>query len=133
MKGIQSYFTSNSLKRTSESFVNGNIATFSTENKKPKLENANEDKSHNSDPSNNLDTNVKFLNQETSGSEQWGPFSHIENDWKAALLSEVNKPYFQKLTEFVDNEYKTKTVYPPINQIFTAFNLCELNNVKVKY
>lgn len=56
----------------------------------------------------------------------------IEESWKMALLDEFDKDYFIKLTDFVRSEYISgKTVYPaPIN-IFNAFNLCPLDQVKV--
>ncbi len=55
----------------------------------------------------------------------------IESSWKEALKAEFEKDYFVKLTEFVRNEYREHTCYPPGNEIFNAFNLCPLNNVKV--
>ena len=55
----------------------------------------------------------------------------IESTWKEALKAEFEKDYFTKLTEFVRNEYREHTCYPPGNEIFNAFNLCPLNNVKV--
>ena len=55
----------------------------------------------------------------------------IESTWKEALKAEFEKDYFMKLTEFVRNEYREHTCYPPGNEIFNAFNLCPLNNVKV--
>lgn len=56
----------------------------------------------------------------------------IEQSWKDALTNEFNKEYFVKLTDFVRNEYMSgKNVYPAPKNIFNAFNLCPLNNVKV--
>ena len=56
----------------------------------------------------------------------------IEESWKNALASEFAKDYFKSLTDFVRNEYMSgKTVYPEPKNIFNAFNLCPLNNVKV--
>ena len=56
----------------------------------------------------------------------------IEESWKNALASEFTKDYFKSLTDFVRNEYMSgKTVYPEPKNIFNAFNLCPLNNVKV--
>ena len=56
----------------------------------------------------------------------------IEESWKNALASEFEKDYFKKLTDFVRGEYMSgKTVYPEPKNIFNAFNLCPLNNVKV--
>lgn len=55
----------------------------------------------------------------------------IEETWKTALEDEFSKDYFIRLTDFVRNEYKTTTVYPPGKLIFNAFNLCPFNKVKV--
>lgn len=55
----------------------------------------------------------------------------IEASWKDALKEEFEKDYFIKLTEFVRNEYRQHTCYPPGNEIFNAFNLCPLSKVKV--
>lgn len=55
----------------------------------------------------------------------------IEESWKAHLQEEFNKPYFERLAEFVRQEYVDKTVYPPAKLIFNAFNRCPFNEVKV--
>lgn len=56
----------------------------------------------------------------------------IEESWKNALSGEFEKEYFQKLTDFVRGEYLSgKTVYPEPKNIFNAFNLCPLNEVRV--
>lgn len=54
----------------------------------------------------------------------------IESSWKAKLSDEFNKAYFTRLSEFVRNEYTTKTIYPPGSLIFNAFNLCPFNKLK---
>ena len=56
----------------------------------------------------------------------------IEQSWKDVLSGEFEKEYFQKLTDFVRAEYKSgKTIYPKPQNIFNAFNLCPLSDVKV--
>ncbi|MBO7645303.1 MAG: uracil-DNA glycosylase, partial [Alphaproteobacteria bacterium] len=56
----------------------------------------------------------------------------IEDSWKNALSTEFEKDYFKKLTEFVRGEYLSgQTIYPAPKNIFNAFNLCPLNQVKV--
>jgi uracil-DNA glycosylase len=55
----------------------------------------------------------------------------IESSWKEALKHEFGKEYFVNLVEFVKEEYRTKTVYPPAGLIFNAFNLCPFSDVKV--
>ena len=55
----------------------------------------------------------------------------IGNDWDEVLKDEFEKNYFIEMMEFVDSEYKTKTVYPPYENIFNAFKLTPLNEVNV--
>jgi hypothetical protein len=51
--------------------------------------------------------------------------------WSGLLGDEFAKSYFRTLMKYVDQEYKTATVYPPQEQIFTAFHTCDLNQLKV--
>ena len=56
----------------------------------------------------------------------------IEQSWKDVLSEEFEKDYFKNLTDFVRNEYLSgKTIYPEPKDIFNAFNLCPLSQVKV--
>ncbi len=55
----------------------------------------------------------------------------LAESWKQHLRFEFEKPYFQELIEFVKQEYKTQTVYPPGKEIFRAFDLCPLPAVRV--
>lgn len=57
--------------------------------------------------------------------------SMISNDWLAALSGEFRKPYYKKLFEFVKQEYNTTQVFPPADDIFNAFHLTPLGEVKV--
>lgn len=54
----------------------------------------------------------------------------IENSWKLQLNSEFSKPYFEELTNFVREEYKTKIIYPPARLIFNSFDTCPFDEVK---
>ncbi|MBG0859893.1 MAG: uracil-DNA glycosylase [Bacteroidales bacterium] len=54
----------------------------------------------------------------------------IEQSWKIRLGEEFNKKYFKKLSEFIREEYRTKTIYPPAKLIFNAFNMCPFERVK---
>jgi len=54
----------------------------------------------------------------------------IEESWKGRLQGEFDKDYFRKLTDFVREEYRSKTVFPPGNLIFNAFELCPFHRVK---
>lgn len=55
----------------------------------------------------------------------------IEESWKNVLKDEFNKEYFIKLKEYLVEEKKKYTVYPPGSQIFAAFNHTPFNSVKV--
>jgi uracil-DNA glycosylase len=51
--------------------------------------------------------------------------------WKIIVESEIVKPYFKDLTNFVEAEYKTQRCFPPKEAIFHAFNCCSFENLKV--
>ena len=51
--------------------------------------------------------------------------------WKEWLEEEWKKPYFKELSAFLHNEYKTKDIYPPKEKVFTAFNVCTYDDIKV--
>lgn len=55
----------------------------------------------------------------------------ISNDWLAPLSQEFKKPYYRSLYERVVREYNSYTVYPPKDEIFTAYELAPLADVKV--
>jgi Uracil DNA glycosylase len=55
----------------------------------------------------------------------------IDSSWKSNLQAEFDKPYFNNLVSFVKNEYQKHTCYPPGNQIFSAFDHCKFDNLKV--
>jgi len=55
----------------------------------------------------------------------------IHESWKKYLQTEFDKPYFRDLTQYVDNQYKTETCFPPEDLIFNAFNTCTLEVLKV--
>ncbi len=55
----------------------------------------------------------------------------IETTWREALAEEFDKDYFKQLIAFVHEEYTNNVCYPPGKEIFNAFNLCPLPDVKV--
>ena len=57
--------------------------------------------------------------------------SMINNDWLTELGEEFHKPYYKELYHFVLNEYNTTQVFPPADDIFNAFHLTPLSEVKV--
>lgn len=57
--------------------------------------------------------------------------SMINNDWLKELGAEFQKPYYRDLYEFVKNEYNSTQIFPPADDIFNAFHLTPLSEVKV--
>lgn len=55
----------------------------------------------------------------------------ITNDWLEAVGVEFSKPYYQQLYNFVQQEYSTQVIYPPIEDIFNAFHYTPLKEVKI--
>ena len=55
----------------------------------------------------------------------------IHESWKTRLKDEFKKEYFVKLAQFIKDEYKIKTVFPPPYSIFSAFEFCPFDKVKV--
>ena len=55
----------------------------------------------------------------------------IGNKWDNLLKEEYGKEYFKKLQEFIIEEYKNKTIYPKMSEIFKAFIKTDYDNVKV--
>lgn len=56
----------------------------------------------------------------------------IEKSWNQALRSEFEKPYFAELVRFLHTEKNDgKTIYPPGGQIFRAFELTPVDELKV--
>lgn len=56
----------------------------------------------------------------------------IEDSWKQALKNEFTKPYFQQIVTFLKTERAAgKTIYPPGNLIFNAFDQTPFDKVRV--
>ncbi len=55
----------------------------------------------------------------------------IQNDWLEAIGGEFRKPYYKELYNFVNQEYRTRVIYPPAEDIFNALHLTPLHEVKV--
>ena len=56
----------------------------------------------------------------------------IEQSWKDALAEEFGKPYFESLVRFLHKEKaEGQMIYPPGSQIFRAFDLTPVQNLKV--
>ena len=55
----------------------------------------------------------------------------IQNDWLDSIQEEFHKPYYRELYQFIREEYTTKIIYPPAEDIFNAFHFTPLSKVKV--
>ena len=55
----------------------------------------------------------------------------IQNDWLQAVGGDFRKPYYKELYDFVKEEYSTRVIYPPADDIFNALHLTPLKEVKV--
>ena len=55
----------------------------------------------------------------------------IANDWLEPLKPEFKKPYYAKLYKKVLEEYNTRQIFPPADDIFNAFAFTPLEKVKV--
>ena len=55
----------------------------------------------------------------------------IEDSWRRVLQPEFDKPYFELLTDYVRQEYRTCRCYPPAGLIFNAFDRCPFDRVRV--
>ena len=55
----------------------------------------------------------------------------LESSWKKVVRSEFEKPYWEKLTDFVRSQYLNGKVFPPPKNVFRAFDLCSFDKVKV--
>lgn len=55
----------------------------------------------------------------------------LNNDWDEVLKIVFESDGFKKFYQIVEEEYKTKTVFPPKDYIFNALKLTPYQNVKV--
>ncbi len=55
-----------------------------------------------------------------------------DESWRELIGDEFKKPYWSKLTQYLDQEVKNKEkVYPDKKDIFNAFNLCPVKAIRV--
>jgi uracil-DNA glycosylase len=55
----------------------------------------------------------------------------LGNDWDNILADEWKKPYYRLLRQFLKEEYSSKTIYPPMEDIFNALKYTSFEGVKV--
>jgi uracil-DNA glycosylase len=56
---------------------------------------------------------------------------NLNSTWKSLLNEEINQPYFIDLMNYVEDEYSKNTCFPPKELIFSAFDYCSFENLKV--
>ena len=57
--------------------------------------------------------------------------SHLNSSWQTILASEIQKPYFKDLMLAVANEYSVNNCFPPKELLFSAFDNCSFDDLKV--
>lgn len=55
----------------------------------------------------------------------------VNNDWQNYFDIEQKKDYYISLREFLKKEYASRIVFPPMDEIFSAFKYTPLSKVKV--
>ena len=56
---------------------------------------------------------------------------YITKNWFELLKDEFQKQYFLNLQNFLNAEYKSKTIYPPQEKVFNALNQTKFDDVRV--
>ncbi|MBN2616864.1 MAG: uracil-DNA glycosylase [Spirochaetales bacterium] len=56
--------------------------------------------------------------------------SQMDNEWVLFIENEKKKPYFTKLLSFIENERKKTTVFPKDEDVFNAFKITPLKDIK---
>ena len=55
----------------------------------------------------------------------------IPAPWRKLLKGETDKQYFRDLQDFLEQEYATRTVYPPAKDVFAALKYTPYEQVSV--
>lgn len=56
---------------------------------------------------------------------------NLHPSWQSILSDEIQKPYFKDLMKMVDEEYQNYICFPPKELIFSAFDCCSFDDLKV--
>lgn len=54
----------------------------------------------------------------------------FSNDWDGLLADELQKPYFQNILAFLNQEYRRAQCYPPPQQVFRALRATPYEKVR---
>ena len=55
----------------------------------------------------------------------------ISGDWLSVLKPEFGKPYYAALYKKINEEYRTRKIFPPADEMFNAFHFTPFHEVKV--
>lgn len=55
----------------------------------------------------------------------------LQNDWSPLLSGEFEKPYYHNLRQFLAEEYRGRTVYPDMYDVYSAFHLTSFSELKI--
>ena len=55
----------------------------------------------------------------------------LKNDWHDLMKDEFKKDYYLALRQFLKTEYRTRTIYPDMYDIFNALHYTPYKDVKV--
>lgn len=55
----------------------------------------------------------------------------IPESWRRVLIDEFTKPYWAALQAFIGKEREQHTIYPPADEVYTAFRLTPYEDVRV--
>ena len=114
----------NESKKNNDSIIESNINSQNNNNSKD--ENKNNTKEENNNVINNY-PNLKFY-------PTYNSFISLLSTWKEPLSQFISPPNNKTMLfiyNFIKSEYETKTIFPPKNQIFSAFQQTPFSKLKV--
>ncbi|MBR2296278.1 MAG: uracil-DNA glycosylase, partial [Clostridia bacterium] len=56
---------------------------------------------------------------------------NLGNDWDEILCDEFKKEYYLSIRQILKNEYFSRTVFPPMHDIFNALKYTPYSRVRV--
>ena len=51
----------------------------------------------------------------------------LSGEWLEALKGEFRQPYYAKLYKTINEEYRTRKIFPPAEEMFNAFHFTQLS------
>ena len=83
-------------------------------------------------PSANQERDLKRAEEKLKEFDKNGLFVlGFGTSWFKPLEEEFSKPYYKELSQFVGEERKKMTIYPPAVDVFTWTRQCQFNDIKV--